>query len=152
MNIYADVTDEGLQPFYTYTLAEIIEQYEYDGNRMPIDKVYVQYDEDEYYLEDPAEVEADDQLLTEDEIKAVIAEADARERWEEAQREQEEEFKKLHPIRAAVRDAFWPTIEYIFWAVLVWIPLGLGFLVAALYVYNIVAGIFGWTILFDLRI
>lgn len=32
MNIYADVTDEGLQPFYTYTLAEIIEQYEHDGN------------------------------------------------------------------------------------------------------------------------
>lgn len=73
MEIYADITDEGLQPFYTYTLDEIIEQYEYDGNRMPIDKVYIQYDEDEYYLEDPAEVEADDQLLTEDEVEAAIA-------------------------------------------------------------------------------
>lgn len=106
MNIYADVTDMGLQPFYTYTLEEIVEQYEHDGGRMPTSKVYVKYDEDEYYLEDPAEAEEDDELLTEDEIKAVIAEADARERWEEAQREQEEEFKKLHPIRAAVRDAF----------------------------------------------
>lgn len=43
-------------------------------------------------------------------------------------------------------------IECIFWAVLVWIPLGLGFIVVALYVYNIVVGIFGWPILFDLRI
>ena len=92
MNIYADVTDEGLQPFYTYTLAEIIEQYEYDGNRMPIDKVYVQYDEDEYYLEDPAEVEADDQLLTEDEVKATIAKREARQRQEdEYQKKMEEE-------------------------------------------------------------
>lgn len=66
MNIYADVTDEGLQPFYTYTLEEIAAQYEYDDNRMPIGKVYVQYDKDEYYLEDPTEVEDDDQLLTED--------------------------------------------------------------------------------------
>lgn len=40
MQIYADVTDEGLQPFYTYTLEEIAAQYEYDGNRMPIGKVY----------------------------------------------------------------------------------------------------------------
>ena len=81
MNIYADVTDMGLQPFYTYTLEEIVEQYEHDGGRMPTSKVYVKYDEDEYYLEDPAEAEEDDELLTEDEIKAVIAEADAREWW-----------------------------------------------------------------------
>ena len=109
MNIYADVTDEGLQPFYTYTLAEIIEQYEYDGNRMPIDKVYVQYDEDEYYLEDPAEVEADDQLLTEDEVKATITKREARQRQEdEYQKKMEEEnraydermrkFETNHPI------------------------------------------------------
>lgn len=38
---------------------------------MPTSKVYVKYDEDEYYLEDPAEAEEDDELLTEDEIKAV---------------------------------------------------------------------------------
>lgn len=109
MNIYADVTDEGLQPFYTYTLDEIIEQYEYDGNRMPIDKVYVQYDEDEYYLEDPAEVEDDDQLLTEDEVKATIAKHEARKRQEdEYQKKMEEEnrayeermrkFEVNHPI------------------------------------------------------
>lgn len=77
MQIYADVTDEGLQPFYTYTLEEIAAQYEYDGNRMPIGKVYVQYDKDEYYLEGPAEVEDDDQLLTEDEVKATIAKREA---------------------------------------------------------------------------
>ena len=109
MEIYADITDEGLQPFYTYTLDEIVEQYEYDGNRMPIDKVYVQYDEDEYYLEDPAEVEDDDQLLTEDEVKATIAK---REAWqcqederqkniEERNRAYEERMRKFeanHPI------------------------------------------------------
>lgn len=48
MNIYADVTDMGLQPFYTYTLEEIVEQYEHDGGRMPTSKVYVKYDEDEF--------------------------------------------------------------------------------------------------------
>lgn len=83
MEIYADVTDDGLQPFYTYTLEEIIEQYEYDGNRMPVSKVYVQYDENEYYLEDPAEVEDDDQLLTEDEVKALIAKREAWKRQED---------------------------------------------------------------------
>ena len=109
MEIYADITDEGLQPFYTYTLDEIVEQYEYDGNRMPIDKVYIQYDEDEYYLEDPAEVEADDQLLTEDEVKATIAKREAWKRQEdECQKKMEEEnrayeermrkFEANHPI------------------------------------------------------
>ena len=92
MQIYADVTDEGLQPFYTYTLEEIAAQYEYDGNRMPIGKVYVQYDKDEYYLEDPAEVEDDDQLLTEDEVKATIAKREAWKRQEdEYQKKMEEE-------------------------------------------------------------
>lgn len=92
MNIYADVTDEGLQPFYTYTLVEIIEQYEHDGNRMPIGKVYVKYDDDEYYLEDPAEVEGDDELLTEDEVKATIAKREAWKRQEdECQKKMEAE-------------------------------------------------------------
>lgn len=109
MNIYADVTDEGLQPFYTYTLEEIAAQYEYDDNRMPIGKVYVQYDEDEYYLEDPAEVEDDDQLLTEDEVKATITKREAWKRQEdEYQKKMEEEnrayeermrkFETNHPI------------------------------------------------------
>lgn len=109
MNIYADVTDEGLQPFYTYTLEEIAAQYEYDDNRMPIGKVYVQYDEDEYYLEDPAEVEDDDQLLTEDEVKMTIAKREAWKRQEdEYQKKMEEEnrayeermrkFETNHPI------------------------------------------------------
>lgn len=109
MNIYADVTDEGLQPFYTYTLVEIIEQYEHDGNRMPIGKVYVKYDDDEYYLEDPAEVEGDDELLTEDEVKATIAKREAWKRQEdECQKKMEEEnrayeermrkFEANHPI------------------------------------------------------
>lgn len=109
MNIYADVTDEGLQPFYTYTLEEIAAQYEYDDNRMPIGKVYVQYDEDEYYLEDPAEVEDDDQLLTEDEVKVTIAKREAWKRQEdEYQKKMEEEnrayeermrkFETNHPI------------------------------------------------------
>lgn len=109
MQIYADVTDEGLQPFYTYTLEEIAAQYEYDGNRMPIGKVYVQYDKDEYYLEDPAEVEDDDQLLTEDEVKATIAKREAWKRQEdEYQKKMEEEnrayeermckFETNHPI------------------------------------------------------
>lgn len=109
MNIYADVTDEGLQPFYTYTLEEIAAQYEYDDNRMPIGKVYVQYDEDEYYLEDPAEVEDDDQLLTEDEVKVTIAKREAWKRQEdEYQKKMKEEnrayeermrkFETNHPI------------------------------------------------------
>lgn len=109
MNIYADVTDEGLQPFYTYTLVEIIEQYEHDGNRIPIGKVYVKYDDDEYYLEDPAEVEGDDELLTEDEVKATIAKREAWKRQEdECQKKMEEEnrayeermrkFEANHPI------------------------------------------------------
>lgn len=87
MNIYADVTDEGLQPLYTYTLDEIVEQYERDGGRMPIGKVYVKYDEGEYYLADPAEVDVDDQLLIEDEVKAAIAKFEAE---GERQREREE--------------------------------------------------------------
>ena len=66
---------------------EIAAQYEYDDNRMLIGKVYVQYDEGEYYLEDPAEVEDDDQLLTEDEVKAAIAKFEAE---GERQRDQEE--------------------------------------------------------------
>lgn len=109
MNIYADVTDEGLQPFYTYTLDEIIEQYKHDGNRMPIGKAYIEYDEDEYCIEDPAEVEDDDQLLTEDEVKATIAKHEARKRQEdEYQKKMEEEnrayeermrkFEANHPI------------------------------------------------------
>lgn len=109
MNIYADVTDEGLQPFYTYTLVEIIEQYEHDGNRMPIGKVYVKYDDDEYYLEDPAEVEDDDKLLTEDEVKATIAKREAwkrqedecQKKMEEGNRAYEERMRKFeanHPI------------------------------------------------------
>lgn len=109
MQIYADVTDEGLQPFYTYTLEEIAAQYEYDGNRMPIGKVYVKYDKDEYYLEDPAEVEDDDELLTKDEVKATIAKREAWKRQEdECQKKMEEEnrayeermrkFEANHPI------------------------------------------------------
>lgn len=118
MEIYADITDEGLQPFYTYTLDEIIEQYEYDGNRMPIDKVYIQYDEDEYYLEDPAEVEADDQLLTEDEVETAIAwreEKNARqkEREEMERREKERalEFVENHPIRSSIMDPAWWAVD-----------------------------------------
>lgn len=114
MEIYAEATDEGLQPFYTYTLAEIIEQYEHDGNRMPIDKVYVQYDEDEYYLEDPAEVEADDQLLTEDKVEAAIAwreEKNVRQKeQEEMERREKEwalEFAENHPIRSRIMDPAW---------------------------------------------
>ena len=87
MEIYAEATDEGLRPFYTYTLDEIIEQYKHDGNRMPIGKVYVKYDEDEYYLEDPSEVEDDDELLTEGEVKAAIAKFEAE---SERQKEREE--------------------------------------------------------------
>lgn len=109
MEIYAKATDEGLRPFHTYTLDEIIEQYEHDGNRMPIGKAYIEYDEDEYYIEDLVEVEDDDELLTEEEVKATIAKREAWKRQEdEYQKKMEEEnraydermrkFETNHPI------------------------------------------------------
>ena len=118
MNIYADVTDEGLQPFYTYTLDEIVKQYEHDGNRMPIGKVYVQYDEDEYYLEDPAEVEDYNQLLPEHKVEAAIAwleEKNARQKeQEEMERREKEwalEFAENHPIRSRIMDPVWWAVD-----------------------------------------
>lgn len=110
MNIYADVTDEGLQPFCTYTLEEIAAQYEYDGNRMPIGKLYVQYDKDEYYLEDPAEVEDDDQLLTEDEVKATIAKREAWKRQEDEYQKKMEEENRAHEERMRKFEANHPIL------------------------------------------
>lgn len=110
MEIYAEATDEGLQPFYTYTLAEIIEQYEYDGNRMPIGKVYVKYDEDEYYIEDPAEVEDDDELLTEEEVKATIAKREAWKRQEDERQKKIEEEKHAYDARVRKFEANHPIL------------------------------------------
>lgn len=110
MNIHADVTNEGLQPFYTYTLDEIVEQYEYDGNRMPIGKVYVQYDEDEYYIEDPAEVEDDDELLTEEEVKATIAKREAWKRQEDERQKKIEEENRAYDARVRKFEANHPIL------------------------------------------
>lgn len=110
MNIHTDVTNEGLQPFYTYTLDEIVEQYEYDGNRMPIGKVYVQYDEDEYYIEDPAEVEDDDELLTEEEVKATIAKREAWKRQEDERQKKIEEENRAYDARVRKFEANHPIL------------------------------------------
>lgn len=155
MNIYADVTDEGLQPFYTYTLEEIAAQYEYDDNRMPIGKVYVQYDKDEYYLEDPTEVEDDDQLLTEDEVKATIAKREAWKRQEdEYQKKMEEEnrayeermrkFETNHPILFKLAQG---ALDLFGWFVIEGFLYVLYILAAALVIYSIYessAAHYGW--------
>ena len=90
MEIYAEATDEGLQPFYTYTLAEIIEQYEYDGNRMPIGKVYVKYDEDE--------------------VKATIAKREAWNRQEDERQKKIEEEKHAYDARVRKFEANHPIL------------------------------------------
>lgn len=155
MNIYADVTDEGLQPFYTYTLEEIAAQYEYDDNRMPIGKVYVQYDKDEYYLEDTTEVEDYDKLLAEDEVEAAIAEREAEderqrklEEMECLAKERQHEYEANHPIRFKLEKAFW-------WFVLVGFPVGLVILgsgaMLVCIMHDLLAPYFGWPLLFQVK-